>query len=124
MSKPRPKHLNLFQIRLPLPALVSILHRASGAALFLLLPLLLYWLQRSLESPESYAAIERSLANPLAKLILLGGLWAYLHHLAAGIRHLALDLDYGTELAAARATSIAVLAVSLSLTLIVAVALW
>jgi succinate dehydrogenase / fumarate reductase cytochrome b subunit len=56
--------------------------------------------------------------------MLLGAAWAYLHHLCAGIRHLALDLDYGTELAAARATSWAVLAVSLALTLAVGVMIW
>ena len=124
MLKARPKYLNLFQIRLPVPGLVSILHRVSGAALFLFLPWLLYLLQMSLESPESFAAFKGVFAHPLAKLVGIGLLWAYLHHLCAGIRHLALDLHYGTELAAARASSVAVLAVSLALTAAAAVALW
>jgi succinate dehydrogenase / fumarate reductase cytochrome b subunit len=50
--------------------------------------------------------------------------WAYLHHLCAGIRHLALDLDYGTELATARASSWAVLAISAVLTLAVIATIW
>ncbi|MGH8701341.1 MAG: succinate dehydrogenase, cytochrome b556 subunit, partial [Burkholderiales bacterium] len=58
------------------------------------------------------------------KLIVLGVVWAYLHHLCAGIRHLALDLNYGTELAAARASSWAVLAIGILLTLVVGAMIW
>jgi succinate dehydrogenase / fumarate reductase, cytochrome b subunit len=124
MSQKRPKHLDLTKIRLPLPALVSILHRASGAVLFLFIWLFLYGLERSLASPQDFAALKSLLAQPLVKLLLLGLLWAYLHHLCAGIRHLAMDLDYGTELVAARASSWAVLAVSIALTLAAGVMLW
>jgi succinate dehydrogenase / fumarate reductase cytochrome b subunit len=109
---------------LPLPALVSILHRASGAVLFLFIWLFLYGLERSLASPQDFAALKSMFAHPLVKLLLLGFLWAYLHHLCAGIRHLAMDLDYGTELAAARASSWAVLAISIALTLAAGVMLW
>lgn len=124
MSQKRPKHLDLTKIKLPLPALVSILHRASGAVLFLFIWLFLYGLERSLASPQDFAALKSMFAHPLVKLLLLGFLWAYLHHLCAGIRHLAMDLDYGTELAAARASSWAVLAVSIALTLAAGVMLW
>jgi succinate dehydrogenase / fumarate reductase cytochrome b subunit len=125
MARPRPKYLNLIQIRLPVPGLVSILHRVSGALLFLLLPLLLAWFQLSLESPQAFARFQMVMSHWAVKLILIGVVWAYLHHLCAGIRHLALDLDYGTELAAARASSFAVLAVSVVLTLAVgAVVIW
>ncbi|HSC93934.1 MAG TPA: succinate dehydrogenase, cytochrome b556 subunit [Burkholderiales bacterium] len=125
MSRPRPKYLNLIQIRLPVPGLVSILHRVSGAVLFLLLPALLALFQLSLESPQAFARFQMVLSHWAIKLILIGVVWAYLHHLCAGIRHLALDLDYGTELAAARASSFAVLAVSVVLTLAVgAVVIW
>jgi succinate dehydrogenase / fumarate reductase cytochrome b subunit len=58
------------------------------------------------------------------KLVLLGLLWGYLHHLCAGIRHLTLDLNLGTDLAPARASSFAVLAISIALTLFVGVSLW
>lgn len=124
MSRPRPKYLNLFRIRLPLPGIVSIMHRISGAALFLLIPALLYLLQLSLESPQTFAVLKSLFAHPLAKLFLIGLAWAYLHHLCAGIRYLALDLDYGTDLAAARASAKAVLVVSLGLTLVIGALLW
>lgn len=124
MSQKRPKHLDLTKIRLPLPALVSILHRASGAVLFLFIWLFLYGLERSLASPQDFAALRGMFAQPLVKLLLLGLLWAYLHHLCAGIRHLAMDVHYGTELAAARASSWAVLVVSIALTLAAGVMLW
>lgn len=124
MATSRPKHLNLMQIRMPLPAFVSILHRASGAILFLLLPLLLFLLASSLESPQSFALFKKWIGNPLAKMVLIGVLWAYLHHFCAGIRHLAMDMDIGLELESARATSYAVLGVSLVLTAVIGGLLW
>ena len=124
MPKPRPKYLNLLQIRLPLPGVVSIMHRASGAVLFLAIPLILYVLQLSLESANGFAAVRNALATPLAKLVLLGLLWGFLHHFFAGIRYLALDLDVGGDLPQARATSWAVLGASIGLTLACGVLLW
>lgn len=120
----RPKYLNLFQYRFPIPAYVSILHRVSGAVLFLALPGLLAWWQCSLTSADSFAASKAFMANPLVKLMAIGLVWAYLHHVCAGIRHLASDLDLGTELKSARASSWLVLAVSIVLTLLIAVRIW
>ena len=124
MSRPRPKYLNLIQIRLPVPGFVSILHRASGAMLFLLLPFLLVLFELSLESAQTFGRFKAIFSYWAIKLIVLGLAWAYLHHLCAGIRHLALDLDYGTELGAARASSWAVLAISTVLTLGVGALIW
>jgi succinate dehydrogenase / fumarate reductase cytochrome b subunit len=106
------------------PAVVSILHRVSGAALFLALPALLAWWQCSLTSPDTFAAAKNFAAMPLVKLVIIGLVWAYLHHLCAGLRHLAADVDVGTELKSARAASWLVLAVSLLLTLVIAVRIW
>jgi len=124
MARPRPKYLNLLQIRLPLPGVVSILHRVSGAALFLALPFLLMLFELSLESANAFARSREVFSHWVVKLFLIGMAWAYLHHLCAGLRHLALDLDTGTELAAARATSWAVFAVSGALTLAAAAVIW
>src|SRR5262245_63069285 len=111
MAKPRPKYLNLVQIRLPVPALVSIMHRVSGAVLFLFIPLLLTLFEMSLESAQSFNRFKLAMGHWMIKLIVIGLAWAYFHHLCAGIRHLALDLHYGTELAGARASSNLVLVV-------------
>jgi succinate dehydrogenase / fumarate reductase cytochrome b subunit len=116
LKKKRPLWYNLSPLNLPLPGLVSILHRISGAALFLLLLWLLYLLDQSLTSVERFEALRQTMAQPLVKLVLLGLLWAFLHHLCAGIRYLFLDVDKGVDLATARATSVAVLAASLVLT--------
>jgi len=124
MSKPRPKYLDLFQIRLPLPAFVSILHRVTGAAIFLLIPVLLYLWQMSLQAPETYADFRSFMNRPLAKIVTLGLIWAYLHHFCAGLRHLALDLQYGTALETARATSWVVIGVSIVLTLMFGALIW
>lgn len=124
MNKERPKHLALHQIRLPLPGIVSILHRISGLLLFFALPLLLLMLQYSLRSIETWTRLLDVLAHPLLKLALLGLLWAFLHHFCAGIRYLLIDLDYGVRLAQARNSSKMVLAVSMLLTAWMGMKLW
>lgn len=124
MNKNRPKHLALHLIKLPLPGFVSILHRVSGLVLFLVLPVLLWMLQSSLRSIETYTALQTFLAYPLIKLGLLGLMWAFLHHFCAGLRYLAIDLHWVHGLAGARGSSKIVLAVSLILTVILGAKLW
>lgn len=124
MPARRPVYLNLLKIRLPLPGIVSIMHRASGALLFLLLPLLLYVLQQSLSSAQGFAEVQSWFQSPLAKLALLGVVWAYLHHFCMGLRYLALDLDIGVKLAQARFSAKLVLIVSIAVTLMIGVRLW
>ncbi|MBK9160366.1 MAG: succinate dehydrogenase, cytochrome b556 subunit [Nitrosomonadales bacterium] len=124
MNQKRPKHLALHLIKLPLPGFVSILHRISGLFLFLALPLFLWMLQCSLRSIETHTRLMELLAQPLLKLMLLGLLWAFLHHFCAGLRYLAIDLHYASNLVRARSSSWAVMVVSLSLTVFFGVKLW
>lgn len=119
--KQRPKFLALHEIRLPIAGFVSILHRVSGAGLFLLLPWLIYLFELSLKSPDTFVSFQSYVAHPLVKLILLGLIWAFLHHFCAGIRFLLLDLHIGVEKQPSANSAKAVLAVSLALTLIVAI---
>ena len=123
-QKIRPKFLDLTRIRLPVPGLVSILHRISGFGLFLFLPFLLWLLDNSLHSRSSFARFQTAISAPLAKLVLLGLLWAVLHHLFAGLRHIAMDLDWGVNLPAGRASAMLVLAASLVLTAVLGAMLW
>jgi len=118
MNKKRPKHLALYLIKLPLPGFVSILHRVSGFFLFLALPLLLWMLQASMRSIETYTQLVELLHHPLSKLVLLGLLWSFWHHFCAGIRYLAIDLHFVSSLAQARASSKWVIGVSLLLTVL------
>ena len=124
IASPRPKFLDLTKIRLPVPGFVSILHRISGAALFLFAGVLLYLFQESLASPESYVRFRALADHWLAKLFLIGMLWAFLHHFFAGLRYLLLDVDIGSELGTTRAMSWGVLGASLVLTVILGVCLW
>lgn len=124
MDKNRPKHLALYQISLPLPGWISILHRISGALLFLALPLLLWILQQSLSSAEAHGELAAVLGHPASKIFLTLVLWAFLHHICAGIRFLVIDLDIGVALAPARASSKWVLFVSLVLTVVLGARLW
>jgi succinate dehydrogenase cytochrome b subunit len=124
MNSNRPKNLDLRRIRLPLPGFVSILHRFSGALLFLALPLLLWTLQYSLRSIETFTMLAWMFRHPASKLFWIFMLWAFLHHFCAGIRYLLIDMDRGVKLAQARASSKWVLAVSLTLTVLLGIRLW
>jgi succinate dehydrogenase / fumarate reductase cytochrome b subunit len=123
--KPRPKYLNLIEIRLPLPGWVSILHRVSGALLvFPFTAWLLYMLDVSLTSASGFETVRGYLGLPLVKLGMLVLIWAFCHHFCAGIRYLLLDLNKGIELRPARASAAAVLVVSLVLTAYFGSKLW
>jgi succinate dehydrogenase / fumarate reductase cytochrome b subunit len=125
VGKARPVYLNLVAIRLPVPGIVSILHRISGALLFLAaIPLALWALQASLASSDSFNALAALFASPFVKLVTIVLAWAYFHHFCAGIRYLLLDVHVGDDLVPARRSSVIVLVVSLLLTLAVAVRLW
>ena len=125
VAKPRPVYLDLLSIRQPLPAIVSILHRISGAVLFLVgIPFVLWVTQRALASPQGWDAMRAALAHPFAKLVLLVLAWAYLHHFIAGLRHLVMDLHIGMTLKAARSSAAVTLVLSLLVTLAVAIRLW
>ena len=119
IAKKRPKYLALHEIRLPLAGYASILHRVSGAGLFLMLPLLIWLLQLSLGStPDSATMFSAVMGNVLVKLILLGLLWAFLHHFCMGIRILLIDIQIGVEKQQAHASAVAVMVVSLVMTLV------
>jgi succinate dehydrogenase / fumarate reductase cytochrome b subunit len=94
--KNRPKYYDLNLLNLPMPGLVSIFHRITGVAMFLfLIPLVLFILQTTLSSEAGFAAWKGYFANPIVKLIVVGFVWAFMHHLFAGIRYLLLDLHIG-----------------------------
>ena len=130
LKRRRPKYLSLtallFEIRLPLPGWVSILHRISGALLvFPLTAWLLYLLDQSLVSEEGFNHIkDHYLQMPVAKAGLLVFIWAFCHHFCAGIRFLLLDINQGIELPAARASAVLVLGVSLALTAYFGYRIW
>ncbi|OGA33760.1 MAG: succinate dehydrogenase, cytochrome b556 subunit [Betaproteobacteria bacterium RIFCSPLOWO2_12_FULL_62_13b] len=124
LKKRRPVWYNLSPLALPLPGWASIFHRISGVVLFFGLFWLLYLLDTSLQSPESFERYKAAVSHPLAKLVLLGIIWAYLHHIFAGIRYLMHDLHVGDQLPAARKSAGAVFIVSLALTAIIGVAIW
>lgn len=110
MSRPaRPVYLNLFKIRLPIPGVVSFLHRVSGVLLVLFIPVSILALERSLSGPSGYALVQDWLGHPLGALLALLFLWSLAHHLLAGIRFLLLDLDVAIEARPARVTAWVVL---------------
>ena len=126
-AKPVYRNIGLAQLikyRLPWAGKVSILHRISGAALFLMLPFILYLFDQSLASELSYQKFQAFTGNVLVKLICLGLIWSFLHHFCAGIRYLLLDLEIGVEKADANRSAIVVFFLGLALTAVVGLKLF
>ena len=129
-QKGRPEFRNIgitditSKYRMPPSAIVSILHRISGAGMFLALPFLLYLFQQSLLSESSFGYFAGIVSHPLAKIVLLGLSWAYLHHFTAGIRHLIMDNHIGIEKDTSQKTARVVLVISLLLTALVGLKLF
>lgn len=124
VKKDRPVNLNLMTIRFPLIAFVSGFHRIAGLFLFLLLPFILWVLQQSLASPESFQALRLFTHNIIVKLLLWGFLCALIYHVIAGIRHLLMDLEIGDSLQAGRRSGTVVLVASFLLMIIAGIWLW
>jgi succinate dehydrogenase / fumarate reductase cytochrome b subunit len=117
-TRPIHRNINIGQIvayRLPAAGILSILHRVSGALMFLLLPFVLFLLDKSLTSELSFGTFKSVTSNWFAKLVILALIWAYLHHFCAGIRHLFMDVHLLLEKDSSRQSAIAVFAVSLVL---------
>ncbi|WP_144638812.1 succinate dehydrogenase, cytochrome b556 subunit [Bordetella genomosp. 13] len=129
-AKPRPQFRNIsvpqiLSYRLPLAGKLSILHRVSGALLFLCLPLVIVPLfAASVTSAESFAQVARYFDNVLVKLVVLVLVWGYLHHFCAGIRYLMLDLHMGIDKESAKKSAGVVFGVSLALTVVFALKLF
>ena len=119
ISKPRPKYLNLFAIRLPIPGIVSILHRISGFLMVALLGALIFVLDHLITSPESYSRISFFFENLYVKLLLIVPIWALSHHLLAGIRFLLLDFHFFIDLKSTRIFSALILFISVVVTSVV-----
>ena len=125
-QRPVYRNININQIvgyRMPPAAIVSILHRISGALMFVLLPLVIWLFDNSLTSEISYDTFTSAFVAGigfvpavLVKLVVLALIWAYLHHLAAGVRHLWMDVTHSVSKQQGRSSAIATLAVSLVLT--------
>ena len=95
MEDNRPKNLDLSSFKYPLPAITSLLHRISGAFIFVAIAALLYLLDLSLESEAGFALVLELLNNVVVKLIVWAILAGLLYHLIAGIKHLIMDLGIG-----------------------------
>ena len=127
----RPEFRNIHALRdlpsyrLPLAGLVSILHRISGAVLFLLLPFVIWMFDTSVSSEISFAQFASAFAQGsgifagwFLKLVALALIWAYLHHLIAGLRHLRMDTNHAAvSKDSGRRSAAVTLVLSIALTL-------
>lgn len=120
----RPKNLNLLTIRMPVNAIVSIMHRASGVMLFLVTPFILLLLQMLLANQSSYDALAGFLMHWPSKLLMIGLSWAFFHHFFAGIRHLVMDAHWMKSLHQARFSSRVVLGLTVIAVILFAGFIW
>ena len=129
-TKARPVFRNigfadLVHYRLPIPGIASIVHRVTGIALFVCLLFLLAMLQMSLKSEVGFEAFRSIVwANPIAKVVLIGLVFAIIFHLIAGLRHMVQDTNAWLDLPSARATAFAVFALSVGVTALIVWRLW
>jgi len=98
----RPVFLTLYQIRLPVTAVLSILHRVFGVILVFAIPFLIYQLDQSVTSAAGYANVMEWFSSPGLRFLTAVLVWFFIYHILAGIRFLILDLDIGTERVTAR----------------------
>jgi succinate dehydrogenase / fumarate reductase cytochrome b subunit len=124
VNKKRPINLNLFTIRFPIPAIVSILHRVSGVVLFLLIPVALWVLETSLASQQSFNKLHDDFSQPCVKVLVWMLVAPFLFHFVAGIRHLLMDINIGIELNTGRLTAIVTSIVALILIILSGVYIW
>ena len=118
-SPPRlPVFLNLAQIRFPIGAIASIAHRVAGVLLFIALPVVALMLDASLRTEAGFVAARDLFSSPLWIATAAVLLWALVHHLLAGVRHLLMDVGVGSELVRARASARLVLVAAPALTLL------
>jgi succinate dehydrogenase / fumarate reductase cytochrome b subunit len=128
-ARQRPEFRNINAIsdlpsyRLPAAGWVSILHRVSGALMFLLMPFIIWMFDTSITSELSFATFAAAFNVGLGfvpgwffKLVALALIWAYLHHFIAGLRHLYMDINHAVTKEFGKSTAIVTLSLSLGLT--------
>ena len=120
-SRRLPVFLNLAQIRFPIGAIASIAHRVSGVLLFIALPVVAVLLDTSLRDEAGFASVRDLISSPLAVVAAGVLVWALVHHVLAGIRHLLMDVGIGGELERARASARLVLLAAPALALLLLV---
>ena len=104
-SRRLPVFLNLAQIRFPIGAIASIAHRVSGVLLIIAQPVGAVLLDTSLRDEAGFASVRDLISSPLAVVAAGVLVWALVHHVLAGIRHLLMDVGIGGELERARASA-------------------
>jgi succinate dehydrogenase / fumarate reductase cytochrome b subunit len=124
MNQKRPVNLELSTLHFPIMAITSILHRLSGIAVFLLLPFMLYLLQQSLHSPESFASLQTYIQCNFVKFLIWGFISSLFYHFMAGVRHMIADLGYGETVDTARKTAVVLLVLTVVSTIGLGVWIW
>ena len=124
MNNKRPVNLDLGSLKYPPMAIASILHRISGLVLFLLLPVMLYFLQCSLVSKESFDELQATLTSPYYRLLLWIFSVALIYHVLAGIRHLLMDIGVGEQLGVGRQSANIVIILAIICTIFLGIWIW
>jgi len=124
LNRKRPVNLDIGTIAMPIPALVSILHRASGVVLVVGVGILLWLLDWSLTDEESFNTVRNLFDSVICKLIIWGVLAALIYHTAAGVRHLIMDLGIGESLEGGRRSAQIVLVATVVLVVLVGACIW
>ena len=124
MNDNRPVNLDLATMRFPVMAIASIFHRISGIGIFVLLPLMMWYLSTSLESVESFNATKTLLASPM-HMIIMWAFWVSIgYHILAGLRHILLDIGWGEDLSSGRNSATVVIVLAIILAILAGIWIW
>lgn len=124
MKDKRPVNLDIATIRLPLTAWTSIAHRASGVFIFVGMAILIWALDLSLESPQSFAELQQYLTSPWLKFTMWAVLSGLIYHSVAGVKHLIMDLGIGESMEGGTRGAQLVIATSVILILLAGLWIW
>ena len=124
MKDKRPKNLDFTTLRLPLPAITSILHRVSGVFIFAGVAVLLWLFDESLTSAEGFLQVEQWFDLIAVKFIVWAIIAGLIYHLIAGIKHLLMDIGIGESLEGGLAGAKLVVVISIIGILMAGVWLW
>lgn len=119
-NRPISPHLTIYK---PIPTMVmSIVHRATGIALYAGTVLVVWWLVAAASGPEHFDRANAVFGSLIGRLVLFGYTWALIHHMLGGIRHFFWDLGYGFEKETSTRTAWGILACSIVLTVLIWIA--
>jgi succinate dehydrogenase / fumarate reductase cytochrome b subunit len=122
VKRPLSPHLQIYSPSISM--VMSVLHRMTGAALYMGMLILAWWLFAAAQGPEYFAYVSSVMGSTPGRIVLFGFTWALFHHMLGGIRHFFWDTIHGHDLKSVSLLSWATIGLSLLLTALLWISIW